>query len=140
MFVPRTKTSFLAGHKVKLYSIGWLAYMCDRTRDTIRRWERTNILPAPIFHVSENARWYTAAELMGYSQIIRTANIKRGEKTLLPVMRRTHEFRSKLKKVFREEPHRLKEDLPNEFGIEDVMNRHRQKFFLKEAKQILQGI
>src|ERR1043166_4767149 len=92
-FVPIERLFIYGGETIRVYSIGWLAYMCNRNQQSIRRWQRDKILPAPIFDLNDGKRWYTAAELIGYAKIVRSANIRPGVDSLLGMRQHMNLFK-----------------------------------------------
>jgi DNA-binding transcriptional MerR regulator len=68
---PLTKDVILTGRRIRVYTIGWLRYMTHLADVTLRGWEREGILPKPICKLPGNTRWYTSAELMVYTALIR---------------------------------------------------------------------
>jgi hypothetical protein len=76
---PKKKVQF-KGHEITLYSIGWLAYLVNRTSDTVRRWASLGLLPKPLFNLPDNIkgrRWYTANEVTSYSVIVNQCHLRR---------------------------------------------------------------
>lgn len=69
MLKPRKKVVTWQGHKLTLYSVGWLAYMSNCKQRTLRFWESEEIIPKPLFSAGFY-RWYCVYELQGYSAII----------------------------------------------------------------------
>lgn len=68
---PRTKDVVWKGSTLRLYTIGWLRYLTFLADVTLRGWERKEILPKPIMTLAGGTRWYTPAELIVYSSLIR---------------------------------------------------------------------
>ena len=71
VLAPRTQVAF-GDATIELYSIAWLAHLCNRTQRSLYVWEKRNILPSPIFDLNDGRRWYCAGELIGYSHLVRT--------------------------------------------------------------------
>ena len=99
MSTPRNKRITYLGATLTVYSIGYFAHIVNRSSDSVRRWERTKVLPTPIFSLPEDKRrWYTAAELYGYAEIFRKSNIRPRVKIEdTPFKRMCNDFKLKLK-------------------------------------------
>jgi DNA-binding transcriptional MerR regulator len=69
--MPRAKNVLFKGQQLRVYSIGWFSYLTYLSKETIRLWERLQVLPRPYFKLAGNLRWYSAAELVLYSKAIR---------------------------------------------------------------------
>lgn len=55
---------------INVYGIGWLNRLTGIAQQTIRKWERTGVLPSPILPRIGGNRWYTALEIAGYAKVI----------------------------------------------------------------------
>jgi hypothetical protein len=75
---PPSKIVAFRNHSITVYSIGWLAILTNRSSQSVRLWERRQLLPKPILQLNDGFRWYTAAELLGYSKIYNAAGITPG--------------------------------------------------------------
>ncbi len=135
-FIPQEKSIIYGSHSIKVYSIGFLSYMCNRSQNCIRRWQRTKILPRPIFDLYDGKRWYTAAELIGYTQIVRQGNIRAGAKMPISVKLQFADFRRQLKHVIKKDPDNL-QGLPSNFSIADLMRKHREDYWKEKANSLL---
>src|ERR1043166_3508592 len=77
--VPLTKEVEIGGFKLRVYSFKWLVYSVNRSPYTVFTWEKSGILPKPILSLKNCyvshwrvARWYSAAEIIGYAEIVHT--------------------------------------------------------------------
>ena len=68
---PRNKDIVFQGVRLRVYSISWFSYLTYLSLNTIRLWERNGIVPKPFFVLAGKNRWYSAAELLTYSNAIR---------------------------------------------------------------------
>ncbi len=76
--VPPKKKIRFKGCELTVYGIGWLAILCNRGTQSVRRWESDGHLPKPLLDLkSADRRYYTVAELLGYSEIYKRANVRR---------------------------------------------------------------
>lgn len=135
--LPMEKKVVYGAETISLYSIGYLAYMSHRSQATIRRWQRNGILPKPIFDLYDGKRWYTAPELIGYTQIVRQGNVRAGKKIGFLIKRQFLEFRHRLKKVIKDTPERMLSELPMTFSIQDLMRKHRTDYWKSTALDLL---
>ncbi len=138
--IPVEKNFIYGDSVLKMYSIGWLAYMCNRSQVCLRKWQRDGILPRPLFDLNDGRRWYTAAELIGYAKIIREGNVSPGRKSLFAVKEWMWRFRLRLKKLYDKEPDRIRKELPNEFSIKDLMRRHKEEYWKEKADGLLKEL
>lgn len=83
---PRTKDITFKGHKIRVYTIGWLSYTCFLAQVTLRLWEREGVLPKPFFKLAHVSRYYTPAEILVYSKLIREHYATGRDKGLLKQM------------------------------------------------------
>lgn len=72
------KTVMVKGKKLRLYSLSWLARLSEKSPRTFHRWEIEGIFPKPILKLSDACRWYTAAEVNGYSDLVKASGIRNG--------------------------------------------------------------
>lgn len=128
--LPFKRNVILDGRKVTLYSIGWLGYMVKRHAQTVRKWEKMGILPKPIFEgqVDDVFRWYSAAELVGYSKIYGSIHMPSSIKDAKRVMdglqkfkRKAHEFHSALKDIIMDDTKKLPAVLPGEADLSQAI-------------------
>ena len=77
MMQPPTKKVKYKGVVLKLYGVGWLALLCSRSTCQVRTWERLGYLPRPLLSAKGDRRYYTVAELMGYSEIYKRSKVRR---------------------------------------------------------------
>jgi len=63
---------------LRVYSIGYLAMALDRSTHTIRRWERNKLIPKPLVHTQDGARWYLKEEIDKYSKLAKQYNVQTG--------------------------------------------------------------
>ncbi len=101
MNTPRTKQVRLGAHTLELYSIGYLADICDLAVVTIRLWERQELLPKPILRVAGGIRFYTALEIATYASLIQNHYASGRDKRLLRSQFATKntEIRARLKQI-----------------------------------------
>lgn len=52
--------------------------MAEKSPRAIHAWEREGVFPKPIFKLTCENRWYCAAELYGYSKIIKACGLRSG--------------------------------------------------------------
>jgi hypothetical protein len=70
---PKTKdVIWKDGIRIRVYTIGWLRYLTCLADVTLRGWEKKEILPKPIMKLPGMTRWYSPAELVVYSSIIKS--------------------------------------------------------------------
>ncbi len=130
-----------------VYSIGWLALVARRHTMTIRKLEYQGILPTPVFdrdQVDGQFRYYTAAEIIGYAQIIsqnprpcggalRAGGVKVAMQRTIALKQKLHLFRTELKKQI--EGHKktaLIPALPNEAVLENLFLQPKGDVDLRE--------
>jgi hypothetical protein len=67
----------LGGSKIEVHPIGTLAKRIGRSSLTIRRWERTGVIPSPSFR---RGRWrmYTNDEIDLLASLVEEVGLKRG--------------------------------------------------------------
>lgn len=132
--MPFKKVVMFDEFNLTVYSIGWLALVTQRHPMTIRKLEYQGILPEPIFDradVGGDYRYYCAAEIVGYGQIIsqnprpvggslREGGKSKGAAKRTQVLKqKLHEFRTELKKQLdNKRPTALLTALPNEARLE----------------------
>lgn len=75
---PFKKTVSYKGHRLTVYSIGWLAELTKVHVQTLRKREKLGVLPKPLFADKSNLRYYTIVELMGFASIFRSMPTYRG--------------------------------------------------------------
>ena len=63
---------------LRVYSIGHLAMALDRSAATIRRWQRNKVIPRPIIATRDGARWYLKEEIVVYSRLVKTYDVRTG--------------------------------------------------------------
>jgi hypothetical protein len=135
--IPLERNFIYEGYSLRLYSIGWLAYMCNRSQVCIRKWQRNGVLPRPIFDLNDGRRWYSVAELLGYSKIIRESNIRPGKQSLFAVKEWTARYKLRLKKLYEQEPQKIRAEFPEEFSIKDLMRRHKEAYWKSQALKLV---
>lgn len=81
MKTPFKKKITYKSKPLTVYSVGWLAVLVNRHIQTVREWEYKGVLPRPLFQVDDTGtRYYSAAELIGYSSILNSNARPRGWK------------------------------------------------------------
>lgn len=68
---PRIKRVKVNGVPVRLYSLGFLCAVTQLAPVTFRLWQRQSFMPAPVLKLPTAVRWYTAAEITQYNQVLR---------------------------------------------------------------------
>lgn len=140
--LPPTKKVVFKGFKLKVYSIGWLALLTNRTSWTVRRWESLGMLPQPVLNFSQGAkrysRWYTAAELLAYSEIFKKSNVK----TKTPIQETTFGqncsiFRAHIYTRMKTNPHILGDTLKGEETILQVHAKNRAAKWQKQVRHLM---
>lgn len=135
---PR-KTITFKGRNLRLYSIAWLAHMSGKSTRALHRWDNLGKMPTPLFLLNDSVRWYTAAELHGYSRLIKAANIrmgriKKGEITPLDWFHSfALKFRADLKKLLESKLGQFPEALSDEDKMIEALSS-RQKFNLTPSE------
>jgi DNA-binding transcriptional MerR regulator len=135
-YLPFRKRVMLGTTCLTLYSLGWLSLLAHRSCVTLRGWERSGLLPKPIFdkQVDPSVRYYTAGELLGYARIIRATRIENGKPYPKEFKLLLHDFSAKLKRqtdadaskvphALPEEEAMLKSILANEAGVRKSKQR-----------------
>ena len=74
---PRKQVTY-NGVTFRVYSRIWLAHMCGVTVKAVHKWFNDGNIPGPILKLTDDAHWFTAAEIQGYAKIHRLAGVKRG--------------------------------------------------------------
>ena len=102
--------------------------MIQRQQYTIRIWEKNGVLPKPLLRLDgTDYRWYSAAELIGYSEIFhsckdamrRTSTLKSG------FPRKCAWFQAQLRGAVKKDPSAFKPKLPQEDSIRKMfMAKH----------------
>ena len=115
---PR-KTIMFGKLKVRLYSVAWLGAMIEKSPRAIHAWERQGMFPKPIFKLNDAIRWYCAAELHGYSKIVRACNLRsgrysEGKKATAVLKHHTFNFQLALRKRLKEDAGSLPQQLKDE--------------------------
>lgn len=67
---PMIKRVTWNGVQIHLYSIGWLSFHSKMAQVTLRLWQRQKVLPEPVMQLPGSVRWYSAPEVILFSQII----------------------------------------------------------------------
>lgn len=110
---PPIKMVSYKGRPLKLYAIGWLAFMCNRKSITVRYWERNQIIPKPILGFGPNQfRYYTVLELLMYSRLAAREMNGTAEGTRL-FRTACQEMRQKIFAKLEENPESCPEELPD---------------------------
>jgi hypothetical protein len=143
-FTPLKKRTVFEDHSLTLYSIGWLGILVNRHTQTVRLWEYKGYLPRPIFATDEvQVRYYSAAELIGYAQIINTfprscgAPGTKGKTPWKKFKTRLHEFKQQLIAAIQQKHQNVFiEALPNEQKLKEAW----QNNLSKDLKQIATNI
>ena len=137
--MPRTKMIVFNGFKLKTYSVGWLALLTDRTTFSVRRWEADGYLPRPLIKAKgDNARWYSAAELRGYAEVYRNANVRTNVRIDdTPFKRHAFIFRANLQAHLRTNPRILGNVLQGEEGLRDVRKKVLLAKLHKELEKLI---
>lgn len=101
MSTPKTRTVRLGAHTLELYSIGFLADICNLAVVTIRLWERQQLLPKPILRVSGGIRFYTALEIATYASLVQAHYASGRDKRKLreQFMAKNAEIRRRLQQI-----------------------------------------
>lgn len=147
-YLPFRKRIVYEENHLWVYSIGWLAIMTNRHPMTLRKLETSGVFPKPLFdrdQIDGMYRYYTAAELIGYAQILCQYRLKPGfnSKAYNKQMRATmkhklHEFRLELKKrVEAKSPSALIPSLPNEQSIYKAISTPKERNLKQTAERIL---
>jgi len=147
-YLPPKKRILFEGFNLTVYSIGWLALMTHRHVQTVRMWEYSGLMPLPIIprdQIDGVYRYYTAAEIIGYTQIFNQNQMRPGipkKGGTNPQRRKLHDlmhsFRSQLKaKFFQKDKAVFITNLPNEAKIEEALRTPRNRDIRKEAERIL---
>lgn len=124
---PRTKdVMWQQDIRVRLYTIGWLRYLTSLADVTLRGWERKEILPKPIMKLAGNTRWYSPAELVVYSTIIKQ-HYSSGRDLKVLKQRLSHAYVDIRKKYLGMKPGDTAiqgfDILPNEKKVEQVFSK-----------------
>jgi hypothetical protein len=135
------KTIVYRGIKLQVYGISWLAALCNRSRDRVRAWERENILPKPLLALRSGEaswRWYTAAELRGYSTIFSRSNVR----PKVPIestdfKRNAQRFRMELSAAMKINPAVLGRVFEGEATLLQVMTKRKEDKWRAEVDQII---
>lgn len=143
---PITKDVILANRRIRVYTIGWLRYMTHLADVTLRGWERNGILPKPICKLAGNTRWYSSAELLVYTALIRQ-HYQSG-RDMNKLKRNLAEANIKIRKQYMGSVQKLPPEmlaLQNEKELQNSFDRTRFKDKLSKEKfyevdQIIQGI
>lgn len=124
--------------RVTVYSIAWLAHLCNRSADTIRRWERRGVLPKPILSSEDGRRWYTASELRGYANIVKANNPRRHvdiESTAFKAQ--TESYKHFLQMELARDPSVLGRTLLDSQSVKDSMTKQREAAWQKRADSLI---
>lgn len=94
------KTYLIHGKEVELYSIGELAEMLDRERQTIRKWERAGIIPAATFRTKSGRRLYTKEQVEAIVKAVEEFDVRQGVAIPQEFVQRVHEEFKKAEKKY----------------------------------------
>lgn len=114
------KTVMMNGKKLRLYSLAWLAKLSGKSTRTFHRWEIEGIWPKPLIKLADGVRWYSAAEINGYSELVKASGIRRGsvkkgrEKMSLWIKRNSFELQRLIRGVMEKKFADFPTQLPNE--------------------------
>lgn len=136
--ISKEKTITYNGFTFAVYPISWLAFLMGRATITVRRWERTNMLPKPLFQLPNcTTRYYCAAEIQGYVEILKQSNIRRCVLiSSTGFNRETHLFKERLRKVIDKELRRLPA-LPHQEKTRQYIKLHQQKGWQQKAMRLI---
>ncbi len=145
-FAPMRRIVLLGELPLTLYSLGWLSLFLQRSVRTLLRWEQRGILPNGIFcadRAKGDFRWYSAAEIIGYSHIAKNTSLKRGffgefegDKLRL----RFAEYRTKLKEAIQKDPQFVAQEIPEWEKISNVWNPKHQKVSFNKFEQLTESM
>jgi hypothetical protein len=144
-FTPLKRKVIHEGRSFTLYSVGWLAILVNRHVQTVRNWEYKGYLPKPVFETdSTGVRYYNAAELMGYAEIINTFPRRCGAPGTLGATKwkdmgkRLHLFKNKLlSQLSIKDEQAFRAELPNEAKIYASWCNPMNKDLKQRAQRIL---
>ena len=137
--MPPHKIVRYKGVRLKVYAIGYLAALTDRHTHTVRGWEVAGHLPKPLLALpNEKNRWYTSAELKGYSEIFKRSNVRRKVKisdTSFP--RDALTFRASLQAAMETDVSILGKVLTGEHELRLVMSKKHAEAWRKAVKHLI---
>lgn len=139
--LPPNKTVSYKSFRLRVYSVGWLAHLTERTSDTVRRWERLEVLPKPILVLGGKRRWYSAAELKGYAEIFKRSNVRRKipiESTNFRTL--SYLFKKRLAAQVKIDPTVLGRTITGEETIKTAMSKAREEKWKKKVDEILKQV
>lgn len=126
-----------------VYSIGWLALLVSRHVGTLRVMEKEGVLPQPIFHeqMGNDVRYYTAAELLGYSEILKSNRLPpgrslKGESKKGVLRSKMRLFKTQLKQAMARGKNVIS-TLPNEDRFEKAFENRPDKDYKAIAARII---
>jgi DNA-binding transcriptional MerR regulator len=67
------------GYEMELYTIGHAAKLLNRSVETLRSWERQQVIPRPMFKYKNNVRLYHPKEVDAMKGILRKKKLSREE-------------------------------------------------------------
>lgn len=76
------KTYIVSGKELELYSIGALCERLEREGQTIKKWEKSGIIPPAQFRSKTGRRLYTKAQIEAIVDTVERFNIRQG--SLIP--------------------------------------------------------
>lgn len=107
-----------AKRRIRLYSIGWMAYAFRRHPETVKTWEKKGFLPPPILRTGGKWRYYTANEIEDYSVIFQSSGVGSGARFDKQAFAMNFFDRMRhLKELFRADPTQVKKHLSNEKAL-----------------------
>ena len=65
------------GREMELYTIGHTAKLLNRSVETIRAWERAQVIPKPMFKYKNNVRLYHPLEVDVMKKILRKRKLQK---------------------------------------------------------------
>ena len=67
------------GYNMELYTIGHTAKILNRSVETLRAWERTQVIPKPMFKYKNNVRLYHPLEVEAMKKVLRKRKLGKEE-------------------------------------------------------------
>lgn len=89
------------------------------------------MFPSPIFKLSDGYRWYCAAEIHGYSRLVKSAGLRpgrysEGEKRTIWLKRNTFAFKSKLETILKNRIGEVPRALADEDEIMSALKKEKK--------------
>lgn len=68
--------TYVNGYELELYTIGYTAKLLRISTETIRAWERSHIMPRPMFTYKNGVRLYHPKEVQAIAKVLRKKHFR----------------------------------------------------------------